>query len=345
MSRSLHRKGSAIPEGLAAGASPRPPADVALPLPELPPRFLEPAGFAWGRHVAADGAALRWGHYAATATHRADCVLVNGFTEFIEKYFETVRDLAARGLSVWCLDWRGQGGSARPAAAPTRPRRRDYDGDAADLAGFVDAVLPPRRPRLLVAHSMGGAMAMVALRRRPELFDAAVLSAPMLGIAPAYPPKLARMVAQMACLAGLGDRRVPGAREWRVDPNLSPANSRTTSDPERVRIQPAWFTARPELRVDGPTYGWLASAFAAIDRVSDPRHLAAITTPILLGSAGIEVFVDRRAHHRLSPLLPDCTLFEMPDSKHEPFLERDEIRDRWLAAIDRFLSEKLPAGG
>ncbi|MBV8934190.1 MAG: alpha/beta hydrolase, partial [Alphaproteobacteria bacterium] len=40
--------------------------------------------------------------------------MVSGFAECIEKYFETVADLARRGLSVWCLDWRGQGGSERP---------------------------------------------------------------------------------------------------------------------------------------------------------------------------------------------------------------------------------------
>jgi alpha-beta hydrolase superfamily lysophospholipase len=39
--------------------------------------------------------------------------------------------------------------------------------------------------------------------------------------------------------------------------------------------------------------------------------------------------------------LPDCTLVEFPDSKHEPFLERDPIRDRWLDAIDRFVAERL----
>jgi len=40
-------------------------------------------------------------------------------------------------------------------------------------------------------------------------------------------------------------------------------------------------------------------------------------------------------------LLPDCTLVEFPDSKHEPFLERDTIRNRWFATIDRFVSDRL----
>ena len=89
--------------------------------PALPPRFREPPDFAWGVFTTPEGRRLRWGHLAAPAP-RAYCVLVGGFTEFVEKYFETIGDLVASGLSVWCLDWHGQGGSQRPAMRPNRPK-------------------------------------------------------------------------------------------------------------------------------------------------------------------------------------------------------------------------------
>ena len=86
-------------------------------------------------------------------------------------------------MSVWCLDWRGQGGSERDVDLPTRPLARDYDHDAADLSAFVKAMIPASPlPRLLVAHSMGGAIALLSLRADPSLADAAVLSAPMLAM-------------------------------------------------------------------------------------------------------------------------------------------------------------------
>jgi lysophospholipase len=71
------------------------------------------------------------------------------------------------------------------------------------------------------------------------------------------------------------------------------------------------------------------------------EFLGGIDTPILLASAGIETFLRPEAHRRAAQLLPECTLVEFPDSKHEPFLERDAIRDRWFAAIDRFVEERL----
>jgi lysophospholipase len=310
-------------------------------VPLFPARFLEPPGFAWGSFAVPDGAKLRWGHLPA-AVPRAECVMVGGFTECIEKYFETTVDLAARSLSVWCLDWRGQGGSERPRRWPTRPRPRRYDRDASELALFTETLPPARHPRLLIAHSMGGAIALVCLRQFPGLFDAAILSAPMLGIRTGRVPRsVARCVTTAARASGLGLCFIPGAGRWRADRIPSPEGSRISSDPERCRLQYGWFSARAQLRVDEPTYGWLDEAFRLVARINRSEFLAEIDTPILLASAGIECFVEPEAHRRATRLLPDCTLIEFPDSKHEPFLEQDAIRDRWLDAIDRFVAERL----
>jgi lysophospholipase len=268
--------------------------------------------------------------------------MVFGFTECIEKYFETAADLAARGLSVWCLDWRGQGGSDRPRRWPTRPRPRRFERDADDLARFTATLPPPRGPRLLIAHSMGGAIGLVCVRRSPRLFDGAILSAPMLGFRTGrLPHGVARCITGAARASGLGLCLIPGAARWRHNRSPSPEASRISSDPERCRVQYGWFSTRDGLRVDPPTYGWLHEAFRLVARIGRAEFLAGIDTPILLASAGIERFVDPEAQCRAARLLPDCTLIELPDSKHEPFLERDVIRDRWLAAIDEFVAQRI----
>jgi lysophospholipase len=316
-------------------------ADKADVAPYFPARFLEPSGFVWGRFAAPDGATLRWGHLPA-ATPRAECVMVGGFTECIEKYFETIVDLAARGLSVWCLDWRGQGGSERPRHWPSRPRPRRYDRDARDLGMFARTLPPAGHPRLLLAHSMGGAIALVCLRQFPGLFAAAILSAPMLGIRTGrLPRRLARCLTGAARASGLGLCFIPGAGPWRPDRIPSPEGSRISSDPERCRLQYGWFSAHARLRVDEPTFGWLDEAFRLVSRIGKPEFLSGIEIPVLLASAGIEAFVEPEAHRRAARLLPDCTLVEFPDSKHEPFLETDAIRNRWLDAIDLFVGERV----
>jgi lysophospholipase len=309
--------------------------------PFLPARFLEPPGFTWGSLATADGVRLRWGHLPAEQP-RADCVMVGGFSECIEKYFETIADVAARGLSVWCLDWRGQGGSERPRRLPSRPRPRRFDRDAVELALFTRTIPAAGRPRILIGHSMGGAIGLLCLRRYPGLFDAAILSAPMLGIRTGgMPSPLVRCISSLARAAGLGIFFVPGASRWRPDRIPSPERSRVSNDPERCRLQYAWFSAYSALRVDEPTWGWLDASLRLAARLARKEFLCGINVPILLASAGLETFVSPVSHRRAAELLPDCTLVELPTSKHEPFLERDPIRNRWLEAIDRFITERV----
>jgi lysophospholipase len=312
--------------------------------PNLSERFLMPSGFIWGAFNTSDGAVLRWGHLPVAAA-RAHCVLVGGFGDFIEKQFETIRDLAACGLSIWCLDWRGQGGSTRPKRWPNRPRARQFDRDAAELAEFAAAKLPGGGPRLLLAHSMGGTIGLLCLHRDPGLFDAAILSAPMLGILNGKaPPVLLRALTAPARLAGLGLCRLPGSRRWKPALPPTPDRSLISSDAERCRLRHAWVTANPELGLHQPTYGWLDPALALMARVGRPGFLAGVSTPILLGSPGREYVVAQSAHRRAAQHLPDCTLVELPQSKHEAFLECNPIRDAWLARINRFISERVERG-
>ena len=309
--------------------------------PVLPERFLPPPGFVWGSFTAADGAVLRWGHLPVQNA-RVECVMVGGFGECIEKQFETVRDLSARGIAVWCLDWRGQGGSIRPRRLPTRPRARNFERDAEDLAAFAAEKLQGRLPPLLVAHSMGGAIGLICLKRYPQLFAAAVLSSPMVGLRIGrLPPTLFRLITRPARAAGLGFCFIPGAGKWRPDRLPSPERSRGTSDAERCRVRHAWFSAEPGLRLDQATYGWVDSALGLVARISKPEFLSGIRTPILIGRAGREVVVSPMAQRRAARLLPNCTLIELPESKHDPFLERDAIRDYWLGCLDRFIAERL----
>jgi lysophospholipase len=321
--------------------SPAWPLGATTHLPALPERFLTPPGFVWGNFTAADGAVLRWGHLPVR-NPCAECVMMGGFGEFIEKQFETVRDLAARGIAVWCLDWRGQGGSIRPRHMPTRPRARNFRRDAEDLAAFAATKLTGGLPRLLVAHSMGGAIALLCLRRYPKLFAAAVLSSPMVGLRTGrVPPTLFRLITGPARVAGFGACFIPGARKWRPDRIPSPERSRISTDAERCRLRHAWFSADPTLRVDEATYGWVDTALSLVARISKPEFLAAIQTPILLGRPGREVVVSPIAQRRVAALLPNCTLVELTESKHDPFLERDAIRDYWLARLDAFIAEHL----
>ena len=60
-----------------------------------------------------DGVSMRFARWHPPPGRKGTVCLFQGRAEFIEKYFETVRDLRARGFAVATIDWRGQGGSER----------------------------------------------------------------------------------------------------------------------------------------------------------------------------------------------------------------------------------------
>jgi len=309
--------------------------------PALEGRFLQPIDFEWGHFDTLNGARLRWGHLPVPGA-RAQCVLVGGFGEFIEKHFETIRDLAAKHVEVWCLDWRGQGHSCRPRVLATRPRARNFDRDAGDLAAFATAKLIRPLPRLLIAHSMGGAIGLICLARHPSLFDAAILSSPMIGLRIGrVPPMLLRYVTASLRAFGLGLCFIPGVRKWSSSRNRTPDQSRVSADGQRCAVTHAWVSANPSLQTGGITYAWLDSALALTGRIQLPGFLAHVHTPVLLGVPERELVVSSAAQRGAARFLPDCSLVELSESKHDPFLEHDKIRDEWLRRIDDFLSERL----
>ncbi len=314
----------------------------ALIPPTLEARFLEPGGFQWGTYKNDRGQALRYGHLPIAGATR-NVVIVGGFGEFIEKYFETIRDFAARGFSVWCLDWAGQGASTRPVADPTRPLARDFAADADDLAAFTEKNVPSGK-RLLVAHSMGGGIGLYSLSRRTGVFDAAALSAPMLKLLlGGLPRPLAAAIVWAGIKLAGEDAFVLGGKRWKADPEMKPERSHVSNDPKRCLVQREWYSANPALQVDDATYGWLKTALALTDTLRDPALLAKITLPVLIGSAGRDVLVSPRRHECAAGVLAGGALVKFPDAKHELFMETDAVRNAWLAAIDTFIEARLPA--
>src|SRR5579872_7265056 len=89
--------------------------------------------------IKAVGATLRAARFdpAPDVPARGTCVLLNGQTEFIEKYFEVIDELRGRGFCVVTFDWRGQGGSDRLLP----DRRKSHIDDFAAYDQDLDAVM------------------------------------------------------------------------------------------------------------------------------------------------------------------------------------------------------------
>ena len=91
------------------------------------------------------GATLRAARFqsAPDAPARGTCVLLNGQTEFIEKYFEVIDELRGRGFAVATLDWRGQGGSNRQTADSRKSFVGDFSEYDEDLDTLINWIVTP----------------------------------------------------------------------------------------------------------------------------------------------------------------------------------------------------------
>ncbi len=310
------------------------------------------------------------------ATPRAAVVIANGRTESYLKYRELALTLWCRGYAVYMPDHRGQGLSTRvlayrdgvtrrredetPGQYVNRGHVEDFDNHVGDLEHFVHQVVPANVPRLLLAHSMGGAIGLRLLQKQPALFVAAALSSPMLGVP-----------VQFACggLAAWGEQRgrdayVPGSGPW-ADEERYPYREdlafllrvgwHYTGSPVRHDLWHREF-ALPrrapdgrieDLRIGGPTLGWFAAACDIVDKLQSDA--ARVRIPVLVLIAADDTVIPEGRQRALCAAIAanaappgGCRAVRIDEARHEMFIERDQARDRLLSEVFAFFERQLP---
>jgi len=223
-----------------------------------------------------DGHQLRYAVFRSSAlVAKGTVVILHGRNEYIEKYFETIRDLTAKGLWVATFDMRGQGGSQRLLKSRNHGHIRRFVDYERDLDTFLEKVVLPdtRLPFYLLAHSTGGLIALSAAPYLTTRIDRMVLSAPFIGLTgQSASPRVIRALAGTLTALGLGFLPLTSKLK---EPNFS--DNPLTSDEHRFERNVAMMKAHPELTLGPPTARWLIEAFRTMDRVTSPYHLFSIT--------------------------------------------------------------------
>ncbi len=314
---------------------------TAAPLLDIPEAPVPPNGAAeWFR--GGGGARLRAALFSPTGRARGTVVLSPGRSEVIEKYYEVVGELQARGFVVVVHDWRGQGLSHR--MLPDRLKGHavgfgDFVADYGALLGHFEGRMP--KPWVALGHSMGGCLTTLALAQgQAGRFVGAVLSAPMMGLlTPGRPKAPTRALAWlMARLQGANYiLNHPG------DPHGSPFDSNIlTHDAGRYGRTLAQLKACPEMGLGSGTWSWLDFAFTASAWLKRAPEVAALDTPVLALGAGLEALVDNTDQQIIVGRMPKGEWRKIPGAYHELFQETDEIRAEVWAAFDGFVDPLIP---
>ncbi len=316
-----------------------------LPCPVLPAGVAVPlapdAHAFWLR--ASDGVRLRAALWTGPSP-RATLLLFPGRTEFIEKYHAVAARLAARGLAVLSVDWRGQGASDRLIANRAAGHVGDFLDYQRDVSAFIEAAeaLALPRPWHLLAHSMGGAIGLRALHRGLAVRSAS-FSAPMWGIALGRLPQglaapLARQVAALACRLGLRERQLPGGGAADpAPPDAQFASNLLTTDRGWWDWMEGLNAALPDQVVTSPTFGWVRAALIecrALSRLPMPG------LPALISVSGAERIVSATAIRAGAARWPGARLLDLPGARHEALFEKPEGREALLAAVEAMIGRE-----
>jgi lysophospholipase len=285
-----------------------------------------------------DGVSLRFARWHPPPGRKGTVCLFQGRTEFIEKYFETVRELRARGFAVATLDWRGQGLSERALADPRKGHVGDFSEYELDVEAFMNQVVLPDCPPPIFAigHSMGGTVMMRISRQGSRWFDRIVLSAPMIRLAGVRGSPISKITAAVMRFVGLGSAYVPGGSDAIAAAGSYIANP-ATSDPVRHARVKAVLEAAPELGLGSPTVSWLNAAYRAMSEFADPAFPSKIRQPLMLVAAGRDEIVSTAATEDIAIRLRAGSHLIIAGSRHELMMEQDRYRGQFWAAFDAFV--------
>ncbi len=287
----------------------------------------------------AEGIKIRTIQWHPVAVPKGTVLLLQGYSEFIEKYDEVIQHLLDRQLAVLSFDWRGQGLSSRLIKDPQKGHITsfaDFIKDA-DLV-YQQQFLAMPTPHFLMGHSMGGHLAFRILQEYPDRFQKAILCAPFLGWSPNFgagqlPSSLTVIIASFMKLIGYGQSYTYGATPPYPDKTLSGQ----TSDRIRFQKRVEFYKIEPYILMGGPTWDWILESTKSLQIILQKERIDTIQTPILLASGAKDGMVSPQAHHEVAAKCDQITLHDFPEAMHEILMETDNIQEEFWHVFDEFV--------
>ena len=317
--------------------------DLDTPTLAVVPSNPVPEGARVAMFETADRKRLRYALFPKTGgPARGTICLVQGRTEFIEKYFETIADFQSRGFCVATFDWRGQGGSQRLIGNRRLGHVAAFNDYWVDLKSFHGTILLPDCPPpfYLVGHSMGGLVALFAGMRDRMMFERIFVTSPMVSIpTPVLGPRGWGAVFDALCWLGLGRLAVGRGSTDKAPTEASFAGNPVTSDLRRYMRMVEVLAARPDLLIGKPTIRWSATAIAAMRRAARDDFPQAVKIPVLMLAAAQDEVVSTAAIEQLGLRMRTGRHLIIPAARHELFMETDVIRSQVFAAFDAFITQ------
>lgn len=270
-------------------------------------------------------------------------VISHGFSECIEKYHELIYYFLNKEISVFIMEHRGHGRSGcLSEICSTQVEIEKFEYYISDLKLFIDNIVLNDKVYFndnlyLFAHSMGGAIATIFLEENQGYFKKVILNSPMFRINTGkHSYKKCKVIAKLLILLGKGNRFIFGQKPFEEKEDIAASG---TSDEYRHGVYHKILLENQILRRGGGSIHWYNEAVKATEYLMKDCNISEINVPILLFKSEFDDYVDIAFHEKFKRKVNGCKIIELKESKHEGFLEKDEILCYYLKEIFRFLKD------
>lgn len=308
------------------------------------PESQAPEGGTGEWYRGAGGLRLRVGFWEPTGRPRGTVFISPGRSEPIEKYYEVVRDLLARGVCVVVHDWRGQGLSARLLPDRLKCHARAADEFLDDYQRLLDS-FEDRAPRpwVMLGHSMGGALNLATLIKGETRIEGALFINPMLRVKTGRHALWAvHFQTNWHVNHGRGTDYVPELFDDPFEHTFE--NDALTHDAARYNIWREQLFACPHLAVGSPTWGWLSFALKLGETILKDKNKVAkkVKTPVTILCSGDDHLIAKQPSKAFAKKLGKASYVEIAGAEHEILIEAEEYRREAFAEIDKLLDFVAP---
>lgn len=269
---------------------------------------------------------------------KGSILISHGFTECIEKYKEIIYYFIMEGYSVYIIEHRGHGRSGSLGTTDkTQVHIEDFNDYIEDIKIFIDTLNGRYENLYLFAHSMGGTIGGIFLKKYSNYFQKVILNSPMFEIkVENIPTSITKLISKLSVEFGKGFDFAFGNFPFEANYDFFLAE---TSSESRYRRWYKEICSNNEIQRGGASFKWLYEALDNIDFLLKNEDKEKIKTPILLFQAGKDSLVGDKGQQKFKEICENCNIIRYEKGKHELYLENDEILFDYMNKIFDFLEK------
>ncbi|MCQ2466934.1 MAG: alpha/beta hydrolase [Clostridia bacterium] len=263
--------------------------------------------------------------YVLAKDAKASVVILHGYTEFVQKYYETAWYLLNSGYNVYLFDMRGHGLSDRETEEKHFAHINSFDDYVKDLESFIDQIVIPTsdgKPLYAFSHSMGGAVVLCYMCDHPDVFEKSVFCSPMIDPHTKGAPRWVTVHHVMSKGKEVGwDKKFTFSGNWNPNPDF-----KKSVDKSYNRFISNLNIRRADWHYQNScsTFAWMREVMAIRDKLMNKEVIGKINSKVLIMSAGHDYMVKLAAEKKFSKLLKDCEYYCFKDAKHTIYTGTDE---------------------